>query len=596
VLRSPTKKNKISDSVFFAELKVFMLNYIEMDRDIDMEENCRIAQRLEFPLSDEEDLHEASTSTDQTANTSDRLDSSGSDEGLGMSIQISSPRKPRLFRSKVRGEAMSPPYNGVRALRLFDSPATPKTLLENSTAINTPILATPAPRTRTRTLFTMGSVKSDKKDSRERQPAANVNPFTPTGMLLTSKKRTRSKRSLDGSLLNSFDEEVHEASDESDEELPPKRIALHQTSVPRYHKEFHEICLIGKGEFGSVHKCLNRLDGCTYAVKKSLMPVAGSPNERSALNEVWAHAVLGQHPHVVRYYSAWAENGHMIIQNEFCNAGTMEELIRTNQQNNIAVSEQQLKATLLQIAEGLHYIHSKQLAHMDIKPGNVFICREYNDDCSIHHDSDDGFDELDDDSGSVTYKIGDLGHVTSVVQPVVEEGDCRYLPVEILQENYSHLTKADIFSLGLTIYEMACGGPLPKNGEEWHAIRQGRLPYLGRYSIELHSLLEQMIHPDPAQRPSTQTLTQHPVLGPNGAKSKDQLSRELTAERLKNRQLSEKLQEAARHLQHLMPMSRFAIEEEVPVPKHPKLQMDTSCNRRLLLGRKMNRSLSNTDF
>ena len=44
-------------------------------------------------------------------------------------------------------------------------------------------------------------------------------------------------------------------------------------------KEFHEICLLGKGEFGSVHKCLNRLDGCTYAVKKSLMPVAGSPNE-----------------------------------------------------------------------------------------------------------------------------------------------------------------------------------------------------------------------------------------------------------------------------------------------------------------------------
>ena len=39
----------------------------------------------------------------------------------------------------------------------------------------------------------------------------------------------------------------------------------------------------------------------------------------------------------------------MIIQNEFCNAGTMEELIRTNQQNNIAVSEQQLKATLLQV-------------------------------------------------------------------------------------------------------------------------------------------------------------------------------------------------------------------------------------------------------
>ena len=42
---------------------------------------------------------------------------------------------------------------------------------------------------------------------------------------------------------------------------------------------------------------------------------------RAAMNEVYAHAVLGKHQHVVRYYSAWAENDYMFIQNEYCNGG-----------------------------------------------------------------------------------------------------------------------------------------------------------------------------------------------------------------------------------------------------------------------------------
>uniref|UniRef100_H0XWX5 Wee1-like protein kinase n=1 Tax=Otolemur garnettii TaxID=30611 RepID=H0XWX5_OTOGA len=363
----------------------------------------------------------------------------------------------------------------------------------------------------------------------------NINPFTPESdrkLFLQSS----GKRKIQGDL--------EEAGPEEGEGPSPKRCVLRETNMAsRYQKEFLEVEKIGVGEFGIVYKCIKRLDGCVYAVKRSMKSFTELSNETLALHEVYAHAVLGHHPHVVRYYSSWAENDHMIIQNEYCNGGSLQAAIAENTKSGNHFQEPKLKDILLQISFGLKYIHSAGMVHMDIKPSNIFICHR------MQSDSLGVLDEVENEadwflSASVIYKIGNLGHVTSISKPKVEEGDSRFLANEIVQKDYQQLPKADIFALGLTIAVAAGAESSPASGAAWHCIREGNFSAIPQeLSEDFDSLLKSMIHPNPGERPSAAALARNRVLRPSLGKA-DELRQQLNLEKYKTATLERKLREA----------------------------------------------------
>ena len=79
-----------------------------------------------------------------------------------------------------------------------------------------------------------------------------------------------------------------------------------------------ELAEIASGEFGVVKKARHRLDGMVYAIKVSKKQIRkNSHDEKMAMNEVFAHAALMKHKHVVRYYNSWVENGAVSYQISF---------------------------------------------------------------------------------------------------------------------------------------------------------------------------------------------------------------------------------------------------------------------------------------
>ncbi|XP_048373602.1 membrane-associated tyrosine- and threonine-specific cdc2-inhibitory kinase [Sphaerodactylus townsendi] len=271
----------------------------------------------------------------------------------------------------------------------------------------------------------------------------------------------------------------------------PRRVSFHgeQRQPPSLHgrpydaskKElffrqcFQQLSRLGRGSFGEVYKV-------RHDERRSLWKAtrAGEGDRQRKLAEVRKHERVGHHPNCVSFVQAWEERGQLYIQTELCPGSLLQYC-----EQHGPLPEWQVQAFLWDLLQGLQHLHSRNLLHMDVKPANIFL------------------------SSNNVCKLGDFGLMLELDSGDLndaQEGDPRYMAPELLRGEYTKA--ADVFSLGMTILEIACNMELPNGGEAWQQLRQGYLPpeFTAGLSDELQTLLAAMLEPNHHLRPSVEAL------------------------------------------------------------------------------------------
>lgn len=92
------------------------------------------------------------------------------------------------------------------------------------------------------------------------------------------------------------------------------------------------------------------------------------------------------------------------------------------------------------------------------------------------------------------------------------EGDSIFMAPELLDPSASGqkgpTSAADIFSLGLLLVEVASGVCLPKSGDVWHDLREGRAHQHvhDKVSTQMLHLILNMLEPKPNRRPTAKSI------------------------------------------------------------------------------------------
>ncbi|CCE63474.1 hypothetical protein TPHA_0E03850 [Tetrapisispora phaffii CBS 4417] len=252
---------------------------------------------------------------------------------------------------------------------------------------------------------------------------------------------------------------------------------------------------VGRGNFGDVYKAIDKNESKVVAIK--IVNLENTDEDIELLTQEIFFLSELKSPFITNYITTLTEDVTMWIVMEYCGGGSCADLIKMVYSKGIP--ESKVSYILRDTVKGLKYLHDQKKIHRDIKAANILLT----------------------DCGKV--KLGDFG-VSGQIRATMKRGTFVGTPYwmapEVINKQCKgYNEKADIWSLGITAYELLKGVPPLSKYDPFKVmlnIPKRKPPKLhGQYSEKAKYFVSLCLIKDPKQRPSIEALLETDFLLPN---------------------------------------------------------------------------------
>lgn len=191
--------------------------------------------------------------------------------------------------------------------------------------------------------------------------------------------------------------------------------------------------VIGRGKFGIVYKGYNKQTKQTVAIK--VLNLDTQDDEvLDVQQEIQFLTELKNVPNVTHYYGSILNDTKLWIIMDYCAGGSVRTLLKAG-----VFEERYIAVIVRELLFALQAVHKLGVIHRDLKSANVLITNEGN------------------------VQLCDFGVAAQLTSNSVKRttmaGTPYWMAPEVIREGDHYNVKADIWSLGITIYEIATGNP-----------------------------------------------------------------------------------------------------------------------------------------